>query len=285
MNTLEHRKRLRRSAAGIVMTMALAGSIAISMPSLAQSHGQPGAWQYSGSVYGYLPSLGGKTRFPAPAGASTVDVSAEQILNSLDFAFMGMFQAHNGRWGVFSDLIYLDASADRAGSQDFTIGNTAIPAGTSASLGLQVKGLVWTLAGEYRVLPDPRITIDLLGGTRLFSLKQELAYAISGNLGPMAPAGRSGMLEVKSTLWDAIIGAKGRVALGAQGSRWSLPFHVDVGTGESKFTWQAAAGLSYSYSWGELTALWRHLDYEMKSGQSIQNFNFSGPMLGATFRW
>ena len=36
---------------------------------------------------------------------------------------------------------------------------------------------------------------------------------------------------------------------------------------------------------GELTALWRYLDYEMKSGQSIQTFNFNGPMFGATFRW
>ena len=281
MNTFENRNRLRRSA--MAVTMAVAASV--STPILAQSYGQPGAWQYSGSVYGYLPSIGGKTRFPAPAGASTVDVSAEQILNSLDFAFMGTLRAHNGQWGVFSDLIYLDASADKADSRNFTLGNTTIPAGTSASLGLQVKGLVWTLAGEYRVLPDPRLTIDLFGGTRLFSLKQELSYSIAGSLGPMAPAGRSGNLEAKATLWDAIVGAKGRMALGAQGSRWSAPFYIDVGTGESKLTWQAAAGLSYSYSWGELTALWRYLDYEMKSGQSIQSFNFNGPMFGATFRW
>ncbi len=281
MNTLENRSRLRRSA--IAMTMTLAASV--STPLLAQSPGQPGPWQYSGSVYGYLPSIGGKTQFPAPAGGSTVDISAEQILNSLDFAFMGTLRAHNGQWGVFSDLIYLNASADKAGSQDFTIGNTAIPAGTSASLGLQVKGLVWTIAGEYRMLPDPGLTLDLFGGTRLFSLKQELSYSIAGSLGPMASAGRSGNLEVKSTLWDAIVGAKGRVALGDQGSRWSAPFYIDVGTGESKLTWQAAAGLSYSYSWGELTALWRYLDYEMKSGQSIQSFNLNGPMFGATFRW
>jgi len=93
MNILENRHRPGRWAMAVVM--ALAGSMP--MPSLAQSHGPSGAWRYSGSVYGYLPSIGGKTRFPAPAGASTVDVSAEQILSSLDFAFMGMFQAHNGR--------------------------------------------------------------------------------------------------------------------------------------------------------------------------------------------
>jgi hypothetical protein len=64
MNTFENRNRLRRSA--MAMTMTLAASV--STPLLAQSQGQPGAWQYSGSVYGYLPSIGGKTRFPAPAG-------------------------------------------------------------------------------------------------------------------------------------------------------------------------------------------------------------------------
>jgi hypothetical protein len=147
-----------------------------------------------------------------------------------------------------------------------------------------VKGFVWTLAGEYRLVSAPSMSVDFIGGTRLFSMKQELRYSITGNLGALAPAGRSATVDTKSDLWDAVIGAKGRVALGS-GTRWSAPFYFDVGAGESKLTWQAAAGVSYSYRWGDLTALWRYLDYDMKSGQAIQSFNFNGPMVGATFRW
>lgn len=274
------RARLR----GHALFLSVATALAVSTPALAQFRAQDGQWQYSGSIYGYLPSLGGKTSFPSPAGGSTVDVSTEQLLSSLEFAFMGTFRAHNGRWGVFSDLIYLKASADKAGSRDFTLGNTPISAGTSASLGLQVKGFVWTVAGEYRLHTDPTLSVDLLVGTRLFSLEQELRYSITGNLGPLAPAGRSGTVDAKATLWDAVVGAKGRVLLGP-GSRWSVPFYVDAGTGESRLTWQAATGISYAYRWGDLSALWRYLDYEMKSGQYIQTFNFNGPMVGGTFRW
>jgi hypothetical protein len=58
---------------------------------------------------------------------------------------------------------------------------------------------------------------------------------------------------------------------------------VDVGTGESKLTWQAAGGLGYAFSWGEVSLLWRYLAYDFKSGNPQQELNFNGPMLGATF--
>ena len=85
-------------------------------------------------------------------------------------------------------------------------------------------------------------------------------------------------------MWDGIVGVKGRYAVGSNG-RWSLPFYFDAGTGQSKLTWQAAAGVSYAYPWGELTAMWRYLSYDMKSGAPIDNLHFNGPMVGATVRW
>jgi hypothetical protein len=45
-----------------------------------------------------------------------------------------------------------------------------------------------------------------------------------------------------------------------------VPFLADVGAGESKLTWQAAGGISYGFKWGEVTAMYRYLSYEMKSG-------------------
>ncbi len=58
-----------------------------------------------------------------------------------------------------------------------------------------------------------------------------------------------------------------------------------MGTGDSDLTWQAAAGIAYGFKWGEVSALWRYIDYDMKSGSAMQNVRFSGPMVGATFRW
>jgi hypothetical protein len=60
---------------------------------------------------------------------------------------------------------------------------------------------------------------------------------------------------------------------------------LDVGAGDSPSTWQAAAGIRHGYEWGDLSLLWRYIDYDMKSGKSIESANLSGPMVGATFRW
>lgn len=45
---------------------------------------------------------------------------------------------------------------------------------------------------------------------------------------------------------------------------------VDIGTGNPKFTWQAILGLGYSFGCGDVVVARRHVDYEFKSGESVQ---------------
>jgi hypothetical protein len=47
-----------------------------------------------------------------------------------------------------------------------------------------------------------------------------------------------------------------------------------------------AGGLAYSFDCGQIGALWRYLKYKPQgSGNRIQEVNFNGPMVRATFRW
>ena len=46
-----------------------------------------------------------------------------------------------------------------------------------------------------------------------------------------------------------------------------MPFYLDVGTGQSDRTTQAAVGLAYAFNWGDIDAMWRYLDYNLKSGR------------------
>jgi hypothetical protein len=193
-------------------------------------------------------------------------------------------RAHNGQWGAFTDVIYLDVGNAKTGSRDFTIGNIGLPAGTAADLDLDLKAWVWTVAGEYRVASGPGFTVDLLAGARMFDVTQRLRWNISGSLGPIAATSRSGEAEVSQTVWDAIVGVRGQHVFGDRG-QWSLPVYLDVGGGQSARTWQAAAGIGYAFGWGQLSALYRYVDYELKSGKNVQGMNFGGPMVGATFRW
>ncbi|MDM0110985.1 hypothetical protein QTI66_02440 [Variovorax sp. J22R133] len=275
--------RLRPTVARCVFLAATLGPCLASAQSTQADTGT-GNWRYSLSVYGYFPSIGGSSSVPSTPGGPTIDVNAGTVIDSLKFTFMGAFEAHNGRWGVFTDYIYLDLGGSKYGTRDFTIGGNAIPLSTQADLTWDLKGSLWTLGGEYRVMQTPALSIDLLAGARMFALKPSLRWGISGDLGPIAPAGRSGSFENSETLWDGIAGLKGRYTMG-ETRRWSFPFYADVGTGQSRLTWQAAAGVSYAYPWGELTAMWRYISYDMKSGSTIDNLNFNGPMLGATFRW
>ncbi len=99
-----------------------------------------------------------------------------------------------------------------------------------------------------------------------------------------ASQSRSGSKEIDESVWDGIVGVKGRYAFG-ENRKWFMPFYLDVGTGQSDLTWQGAAGLGYAFNWGEVLAMWRYLDYNFKSGKAVEDMNFNGPMLGVAFRW
>ena len=266
----------------------VAGGLAVSWPEAVSAQSmQSGAadtWRFSATIYGYLPSVGGSSSVPVDSGGTPINVDAGRILDTLKFTFMGALDAHNGRWGAFTDFIYLDFGHTKEGSRDFTIGDIGLPVGTTANLDWSLKGVAWTVAGQYRVASAPDFTVDALFGTRLLDIRTTLKWDIAGSIGPIAPSGRTGSNETKLSNWDAIVGAKGRYVFG-DSRKWSVPFYVDVGAGESKLTWQAAAGISYGFSWGEVTGMYRYLDYHMKSGSTLESLSFSGPMVGATFRW
>jgi hypothetical protein len=265
--------------------LGLAFALSAHAPAQAQTaDAAAGPWQFTGTLYVWLPTLEGHNTVPVDTGGSTINIDSGKLLEHLDFVLMGSLEAHNGRWGAFTDLVYLKLSGSKAGSRDFTIGGIGLPASTSANFDATLKGGAWTLAGEYRLASGPGMNVDALGGLRVLDLKQHYTWSLSGDIGPIQPAGRSGSADVDTRVTDLIVGAKGRMPLGAPG-KWSLLYYADVGAGNSKLTWQASAGASYAFGWGEVVGMWRYLKYDMKSGSKLENFSFNGPLVGASFRW
>lgn len=266
---------LANAAAACVLASAVAGN------ACAQTADD---WQFGAAVYGYLPDISGRTTFPPRGQSSSATVDVQTILDSLKFAFMGTFEARKGRWGGLADLIYMDVGNTRDGTRDFSIGQVGLPAGATASLGLDLKGWVGTLAGTYRMVGDESLTVDALVGARTLDLRLKLDWTITGNVGPIALPDRASTREVDERYIDAIAGVRGRMRFGPD-HRWFVPYYLDVGTGQSRFTWQAYAGAGYSFGWGDVVAAWRHIDYEMKSGDAIEEMAFSGPAVAVVFRW
>jgi hypothetical protein len=241
------------------------------------------AWQFDGTLYLYLPSVGGKTTFPEN-GNDNVTVDTSKILDNLQAAFMGSLGVRRGAWGAFTDIVYVDFSNSKSNTSSFSVGGVPIPGDATASTDLGLKGTAWTLAGTYRAVPDPRSPVDLFAGLRYLDIKQTLAWNLSGNIGAIPLPGRAGNREQSETNWDGIVGVKGRYAFTAD-RKWFVPYYLDIGAGDSKLTWQAIGGVGYAFSWGEVIGAWRYLDYQMKSGRPIESVNFSGPAIAAVFHW
>lgn len=240
------------------------------------------AWHGNAILYAYLPTIGGSTAFPN--AGSSVSVDADKIIDNLQGAFMGTLQLSKGRWGLYNDVMYLSVSGSKSASRDLVIGGVQIPADVTANMDLDLQGWVWTVAGTYEVVSEPKSPMQVMLGARLLDIKEKFNWQTSGNIGTIPLPGRQGDLTDKTSNWDAIVGVKGRLAFGERGE-WFIPYYADIGTGDSDLTWQAIAGVGYSFKWGDVIAAWRYLDYNLKSGSAIHDINFNGPAIGVSFRW
>jgi hypothetical protein len=240
--------------------------------------------QFSASLYGWFPDIRGQTRFGAAPGGGDFRVDIGDLLESLEFTFQGNFDVRQGRWGAIVDVIYMSVGGTRNDVRSGTVGGLGIPAGASATAEFDDKTQIWTLAGYYRAVERPDLTLDVVGGLRYLDIRQSLDWTFTGNVGPIPVPGRSGRASASVGNVDAIVGLRGRVSA-APGSPWFFPLYVDVGAGESDLTWQAMGGVGYAFKWGEAVAAWRYMEYRLGSDSAVTNLKLDGPLVGATFRW
>lgn len=240
-------------------------------------------WQFEATIYGWFPDIGGHTSLPL-AGDSSIDVDVSTILDHLKMTAQGALEIRKGHWGAFTDLVYLDVGDSKSQTRQLEIGGNPLPAAVTARADFDLKSVFWTVAGSYRVVANRQTTFDVLAGARLASMKQELDWEFTGDFGSIQPPPRTGRREASVDQWDAIVGARGQFSLGAN-RKWVVPYYFDIGSGDSDLTWQAVLGLGYAFGWGDVDLVWRHLDYDLKASGPIEDLNFSGPAIGASFRW
>lgn len=184
--------------------------------------------------------------------------------------FMGAFEARRGPWSALADVLYLNVGAN--GGADVPV---RLP--SEADFGLKVDGAVkvrgWVLSflGGYSAYASPQVRVDLIGCLRYLETKLDFNLGLSGR-----PFGRPVEVSATEAVWDGVVGIRGQAQLNAG---WYLPFHLDVGTGNSDLTWQALGGIGYRFDWGDLGLVYRHLAWDLGSGKAIEDISFSGPQL------
>lgn len=272
-----------RQVAKAVLVLCIGTAGAMPLAANAQAQAKADDWQFRATLYGWFPGLSGTTEFRSGTGGPTINVNSKDLIENLKFAFMGNFQAQKGELGVFADVFYADVGDDKVGTRDFTI-HGQVPGSAAANLSLDVKTTIFTLAGTYAAVQRPDYTMQVLAGARALKLDQTLNWAVTAGAGSLPPGSRSGTSDVDATNWDAIIGAAGRYSFGDD-RRWFVPYYIDIGAGNSRFTWQTILGLGYSFGWGDVIAAWRYTDYDFKSGDPVQSLTLQGPAIGVSFKW
>ena len=200
------------------------------------------SWRFGAAVYAWLPGVRLKATLPPSGPISDTSISFNKILDHLMMGLAGGLEAQKGRWGAFTDVMYMRLGDTPSKTRDFSLGNAPLSADVSAAVTVdEIKAAIWTLAGSYRGVASPEAVLDVLTGAHMLDVSVNQSWQLTGNIGPIPLPGRSGSGEVSSTRWDAIIGVRGRFALSAD-RRWFAPYHLDVGTGNSRLTWQALGG-------------------------------------------
>jgi len=276
---------------------AILGAAALLLtPAASAQSAKPGAddWKFRASIYGWLPSIDVKSSFPVPPAVAAAGLGANgnaevdggDILKSIEGVFMGTFEARKGRWGGITDLIVLNLGQTKTGSKHFTIGGRVlptVPGDATLSADYSLEGTLWTLAGQYAAIDEPGHNLNIVAGARYLSLDQKLNWAFSGNIGPIALPLRGGTMTSDGSVTDFIIGVRGQARLGD--GRWYVPYHLDIGTGQSNSTYQAMLGIGYAFDWGDISAGYRVLDYNLPDSKFVSDLRFSGGVIGVGFRW
>ena len=283
---------MRRQSRTLRVGLALMALIAFSLPAYAGDPVPADKWTFALRPYLWAPGIDGTLKYDVPPtgnGAANVDFSS-YVLENLDFALMLTAEARKGDWSVLTDVVYLDVESGDTNVKSVSFtgpgGRVEVSAGANLDTKASLSGVLWELAGGYTVARGGNSSLDLLAGFRLLNIKAETEWRLSGSItgpGSGQSFASSGSASQSETLWDGIIGVRGRVALGD--SKWGIPYYLDVGTGSSALTWQGVAGIEYRYNWGDLQLMYRYTYYDMKEDKLLQNVSLGGPAIGVNFRF
>jgi hypothetical protein len=235
---------------------------AVLLGALAASPAAAADWEFQLTPYLWATGLQGEIGVFPRLPPVTVDVSFSDILDQLTFAAMGTLEARTGKFGVLTDLIYVDTDT-----------SATIPDRRFTSVSLGTKSTITTVATAWRVAEQARLNLDLLVGVRLMWTETELTLRRDD--------GATFSAKPDEMWMDPIAGVRGIYQLSPH---WSISAYGDVGSGDSDLTWQAYGAANYQVNdCVRLLAGWRHLKDDFDDEGFVYDIAMDGPMLGATF--
>ena len=223
----------------------------------------PDKWEFNFIPGAWFPTMSTNIEIGNHNLQSTIKPS--EILDDIDMAFAGRFEARKKNWGLFTDYYHIKATDDFYTQR---LKNR-----------FEFKNTIVQFAGFHRwYSKDEKSTYDALIGLRYYSLRMELDMA-----DPIPNFTRS------PNWWDPIIGGRANIHLS---DNLKLGLYGDVGGfgAGSKFTWRAAGNLDWKMSEGfSLMAGYNTMGYDYEKGSGFgkvkTDIRMYGPTLGLNFKF
>ncbi len=227
-------------------------------------------WKFRTDIYLLFPYMKGdigiadEKEFTAP-----VDANPGDIFSKLKMGGMLYLEAHNNKWAVTSDLIFMNLKQDITPGKFWNYGTVG------------AKQLVWEPAGFYRLASFLEVGV----GGRLNNLQA----SIDGRRNAF-PAGTYEVSESASKTWfDPILITRLTADIK---DKWLFQFRGDIGgfgVG-SDFTWQVQGYAAYRFTQVfQLTAGYRYMsmDYDKgtDTGRFIYDVDTFGPQISFGFHF
>lgn len=225
----------------------------------------PEDWQYSFELYMWTPRL----NVTPDSGGDDITFKFTDIFKNLDMAFMADTGARKGDMSMGLDLIYLN------------LGKTATTPGGVIGLpgelttDFDLRSVIGTFNAGYTVSRTQRNRLDIIGGARYLYLNTALDFDKE-----VIPGVRKARLGAHN--WDFLVGLEGKTLINDQ---WYFDYYGDVGSGESKLTWQARAGFGYEFNRWTATFGARYLRWKFPGYRKLSGMDIYGPYFGAKWSW
>jgi len=192
------------------------------------------------------------------------EISFDDLLDTLEAAFMVQVEGGKGNWSGFSDLTYLKTS-DTIERTVFTIDVDSEQIFLDAALAYWPGGVGSPLS--------------LFGGLRYTGFDETYGFSLtnSGNEVGEVPSG--------DDYYDALLGVRYRFDFS---ERWQLLTHGDFSFGDSEGTYLVRANFGYVVGKRQQNRIlfgYQYRSAEYRDGDLTKDFTIHGPMAGFDFRF
>lgn len=264
----------------------------VSTGAAAQDRGPRPGWSFDVAPYAWLPAVGANLRYSLPSGtggSANVKADAGSYTDRLNFAAAFAATARYDRFSLLTDFMYVSAEAgsSRVQSADIVeVGRNPISSSVNIGGTSTLQTTQWALAGGYTVASGTWGNVDMLAGFRYLGIDAKTDYNLAitltgprGNAGPTF--GGAGRLSGRSDIWNGIVGVRGRLNIADSG--FFVPYYLDLGVGDSNFTWQTFGGIGYQTGWAGVQLGWRYMSYDQGGNALVRDMTMSGAYLTVNF--